>query len=110
MTTADILAIYHAHQWPILAALAIGFVVRLLKDGRLTLPPTVPSRWRPLLALGLGLASGAAEAVLGGAPWREALVGGVLSAALAALGHGVGVEGLRGGRELGQPATPKVTP
>jgi hypothetical protein len=96
-----------------LAAIAIGALLRALKSGRLTLPWTVPARWRPLLALALGIASAVAESIVAGTPWRDAMIGGVASAALAALGHGVLIEGVRNGRELGvakhdQP--PKVKP
>jgi hypothetical protein len=86
-------------QWPMVAAIVIGLIVRLVKDGRL--PLDVPPRYRPGLALVLGVLSGAIEMVAQGRPWAEALFGGVISAAIATLGHGVIIEGFRGGRELG---------
>ena len=55
-----------------------------------------------VIGVGLGLVSGVLEAVLAGTPWHAALMGGVASAAVATFGHGVIIEALRNGRELGQ--------
>ncbi len=90
-----------AHQWVAVAAFVIGALVRAQKAGKLTLPWTILARYRPLLALGLGLISGTLEAVIAGTPWSSAIVGGLVSAAIAGLGHGVIIEGLLDGRELG---------
>jgi hypothetical protein len=103
MTPSELLDLYYAHQWPILAALAVGLLVRLVKAGRLTLPITVPAQYRSWLAIALGVASGVAEAIVAGTPWREALIGGVASAAAAIVGHETLVENARKGRELGEP-------
>ena len=104
MNIDQLIELILAHQWVAAAAVIIGALMRLQKSGRLTLPWTIPARWRPLAGLALGILSGALEAVVAGTPWDRAIVGGLVSAAVAALGHGVVIEGLRGGRELGQPA------
>jgi hypothetical protein len=101
MDPAEFLAALRAHAWPVVAAFAVGAIVRAIKSD--LIPIDVPARWRPKLALGLGLASGVAEAVIAGTPWAEALTGGVLSACVAMGGHGVLIQGLRDGRELGEP-------
>lgn len=101
MNIDQIIALLLAHQWVVASSVVIGALVRLQKNGKLTLPWTIPARYRPLLALGLGLVSGMLEAVIAGTPWSSAIVGGLVSAAMAGLGHGVVIEALRNGRELG---------
>lgn len=104
MTVTEIVDLYNAHQWPVLAALAIGLIVRLVKSGKLTLPVTVPARYRPWLSLGLGAASGVAQAIVMGTPWRDAIIGGIASGAAAIVGHDTVIESARKGRELGAKA------
>ncbi len=89
-----------AHQWLALATVAIGLTMRALKADIVQgwLKP-IPARYRPLIALGLGAASGILEAISAGTPWLEALLRGLLSAAVAMAGHDVIIEGLLGGRE-----------
>lgn len=88
------------HKWVAVAALVVGMLTRAMKEDSTFLPFVVPSRWRPLLALGLGIASGVLQKVSTGTPWREALLGGAISGVLAIIGHDVIIEGLRGGKEL----------
>jgi hypothetical protein len=88
------------HEWPALAALIIGLIVRLLKEDTRFPPFAFPARWRPFFALGLGALSGALQAVSTGTPWGEALLGGVISGALAIAGHGAIVDALRNGRDV----------
>lgn len=85
--------------WVPLAALVVGLIVRLLKSDT-KVPIDVPPRVRVWLALGLGVLSGVLEAVATGRAWGDAIVGGVVSAALAILGQNVVIDSLRGGREL----------
>jgi hypothetical protein len=85
-----------------IAAALIGLVVRLLKQDVAFLP-TVPSKYRPAVALALGLVAGVLEAASQGTPWKQAILNGLLAAGTAIVGHGVLIDGLRGGRELGQP-------
>lgn len=101
MDPQALLLAIRSHAWPIVAAFVVGFLVRSIKSD--AIPIDVAARWRPLLALGLGLASGASESIIGGTPWAEALTGGVGSAFFAMGGHAVFIEALRGGRELGIP-------
>jgi len=101
MNTSDLLTLIQQHKWFALAALAIGLVVRLLKsDG--PIPFTLPAKWRPWLAVGLGIVAGVLEKAGTGVAWREAVLGGVLAAFAAISGHQLLVESLRGGRELGE--------
>lgn len=104
MDPAQFLAAVRGHAWPIVAAFVVGAIVRLVKSDKV--PVNVPSRWRPLLALALGVLSGAAEAVIAGTQWPDALLGGVISALVASGGHEVIIEAIRGGREVGAPPAP----
>lgn len=101
-TIARLLAATKAHAWPIVAALVVGVLVRVLKqDVRWT--PTIPADYRPAVAMALGLTSGVCESVVAGVPLGEAMIRGGVSALLAMGSHHVVVEKLRGGRELGGP-------
>lgn len=91
--------------WIGFSALAIGLLVRLLKSDT-PLPFTVPAKWRPVLALVLGLLSGVLHALSTGVPWRDALLGGLSAGVAAIVGHDVGIESLRGGVEVGAPKDP----
>lgn len=82
-----------------LSSLVIGALVRLVKsDSRL--PVDIPARWRPLVAALLGVVAGVLDLLAEGEPLRAAVVA-VLAPSLSALGHGVIIESLRGGREVG---------
>lgn len=96
---ADVIALVSAHKWVALCALLIGFIVRLLKSDT-TLPVTVPAKWRPWIAMGLGLVGGILEHVANGTAWGEAVTAGLLAGALPILGHQLGIESLRDGKEL----------
>ncbi len=63
----------------------------------------IPAKARPAIAIGLGVASGALDSLANGRPWKSAIVYGIASGAVAIFGHGVFIEGARGGRELGTP-------
>lgn len=95
------------HQWIGLAALIIGLLVRLMKEDTWFPPFAVPARWRPVVALSLGELSGALQAVSTGTPWRDALLGGLVSGALAMAGHGAIVDSLRNGRDVPIPGLRK---
>lgn len=85
-------------------AVVVGVIVRLLKSD--TPLPTVPSRYRAFLALGLGAVGGALDALARGTPWQQAVLGGVAAAVTAMVGHELVVEQLLGGREPGSPDAP----
>lgn len=98
-------------QWVGLGALCIGLLVRLLKSEAVPPPlDRIPSKARPLIALLLGIVSGALDKVVTGTPWKMAIVGGLVSSALAVLGHDVVIEWLRKGRELGPQTGPLSVP
>jgi hypothetical protein len=89
------------HQWVALAAVIINLVVRLLKSGRFpALTEWIPPKARVLVALLLGFLAGGLDAVVRGTPWSEALVGGIVAAAVAVLTHDLLIEWVRGGKEL----------
>lgn len=96
------------HEWVGLAALVIGCVVRLLKEDTRFPPFALAARWRPLLALGLGIVSGALQAVSTGTPWRDAILGGVVSGVVAIAGHEAIVESIRDGKDVPLPGLTKV--
>ena len=108
MPITDILPLLQSHAWVPLAALVIGFLVRALKSDAFVLPSwaAVAAPYRPLLVLALGVVSGVLDAVVAGTPWRDALIGGCLSALMALIGHTTIVDVLRGGRDIGAPAPP----
>lgn len=89
-------------KWLAATALLIGLVVRVLKSD-IKLTPTIPSRWRPWLAIGLGVVAGVLDAMVRGTMWKKAIAEGVVAAVMAMVGHDLFIAGLRGGRELGQP-------
>ncbi len=95
--------------WVALTALAVGGLVRLLKSDRQVawFPWAVPARWRALLALGLGVAASTLSLRARGSSWLQALlaggVEGLVAGGAAVATHDVVIEGLRDGRELGQP-------
>lgn len=101
----DLLALAQSHAWLAFSALLIGLVVRMLKDDAFILPASwsVAAKYRPLVAAGLGLVSGVLDTVVRGTPWRDAIVGGLLAALVAMLGHTGLVDVLRGGRDIGVP-------
>lgn len=96
------------HEWVGLAALLIGLVVRLLKEDARFPPWAVLARWRPLLAVGLGVLSGALQAVSTGTPWRDAIVGGLVSGFIAIAGHEAIVESVRNGKDVPLPGLLRV--
>ena len=103
-----IVALISERAWVPLAALVVGFLTRLAKDD--AKGPNVAPRWRPVLALGLGLVAGALDAVATGTSWQEALIGGGVSASMAILGHVGLIEVLRGGEEIALPGLMKPEP
>lgn len=91
----------------LLAALmvTIGGLVRTTKAD-IPFLPTIPAKFRPLLALLLGAAGGALDALVRGTPPVKALLVGVSSAIGAMIGHQTLVEGMRNGVEFGAKKDP----
>jgi hypothetical protein len=95
----NLLPLLAGRQWIPLSAILIGFLVRLLKDDTRLLP-TVPARYRRHLAFGLGCVAGVLQMVGTGSSWKDALATAVLGPVIAIAGHHLGVDLLRGGREV----------
>ncbi|WP_394844032.1 DUF4231 domain-containing protein [Pendulispora brunnea] len=104
----ELLTLAAQGKWIVVGAIVIGAIVRLLKSD--TPLPTVPSQWRPWLALGLGAVAGILQAVAAGTPWQKALIDGLVSALTAIAGHDLLIESLRGGREIGSDRAPVPAP
>lgn len=98
-----------AGSWLALSAFVVGAIVRAVKAGWWPQPLRVAPKYRELTALALGALSGVLEAAAAGTPWKEAVARGVVSGAIAILGHHVLIEWLRGGRELGSDVVKKGT-
>lgn len=77
--------------WPAFATAVIVILMRALKEPAVGAPVArIPVRWRAVLVLVLGVASGMLDAVSRGTDPVRAIAWGVVSAALAVLVHGVG--------------------
>lgn len=92
-------------RWIAVAALVIGFVIRMLKDD--TKGPTLSPRLRFWLVFALGAVAGVLEKFIAGASWEQAIIDGLGAALLAHLGHQAIVESARGGKELPVPGLMK---
>ena len=103
-----LLAAVQSHAWPVVAALVIGAIVRATKPD-VTWLPNVPARFRPVLAVALGLVVGAADAIANGTPWRDALTTGAGAAVTAILGHVFVIDVARGGAEVPMPSGAKAS-
>ncbi len=103
-TAAQALAFVKAHAWGPLAALVIGALVWAAKtDAAAKYVGKLPAKYRPLVALVLGVLSGMLDVVTHGGGWIGAITAGLMSSNAAQIGHVLFIEILRGGRELGQP-------
>lgn len=101
MDSQALLDLVLQHKWWALAALVIGTIVRLLKsDG--PIPFNLPSKYRPWLAVALGVVAGVVDKIATGTAWKDALAGGLVAALFAMGGHSLFVESARGGREFGE--------
>ena len=110
MDIQPILDLIAQHKWVGVAALVIGLLVRMMKEDTSFPPFAIPSRWRPYLALGLGIASGVLQAVSTGTPWKTALTGGLVSGVVAIVGHDTVIAGLLNGKEIRIPGLTKDPP
>jgi hypothetical protein len=89
-------------HWVLFGALLVGAVIALTKQGWLStwLAEKIPSRFQPLLAMGLGVATLLVADIQAGKTWQEAVIDGLSAAFTAIVGHETLIEGLRGGREI----------
>ena len=88
-----------AHQWAPVIAVIVGLVVRLVKDDGAKLP----APWRAPFAALVAITITASAAIVGGGAWQGVLENGLISFALAVIGHETIVEGVRGGVEIPMP-------
>ena len=89
------------HQWVPAAAVAIFFLVRLLKSESVPYPLSViPPKARTLVVVVLGFVGAALQAIVVGVSWQQALAENGVAALLAVLSHDTFIEWMRNGREL----------
>lgn len=95
-------------QWVGLSVAVIGLLVRLLKSQRVPPPfDRIKPKARVVVALVLGQASGVIElAAVAGSEWKTVALGGIVSSAVAVLGHDFFIEYLLDGREPAQTKAP----
>lgn len=79
-------------------SMLIGAFIRGSKEGG-SLPWNIPARWRPWVAVVLGIVAAAIDKVAAGASWKEAGII-ALSGAGAIVAHELGIESVREGKEL----------
>lgn len=92
------------HKWTAAAAIVIGLLVRLSKEGKLAaLTTKLNPRHRSWVAIGLGAASVVVDSLGRGTKCSQALLSGFISACIAIAGHELLIESLRGGKELLSP-------
>lgn len=95
-------------------AILVGFLIRVLKSPSLPAPlSAIPPKARPSVAIVLGCALSGIESFASGKPAKVAVMEGASAAALAIMGHYLGIDVMRGGRELtlgGLEATAKSDP
>ena len=79
-------------------AALVALAMRGLKAG--SLDEYIPARFRPPLAVALGLCGAVVSNLALGVPWNVAILEALLGSAAAMGAHDLGIESLRGGREL----------
>lgn len=91
-----------AHNWVLLAALVVGFLVAVAKQGwaGAWIASKMPARALPYYAVVLSLLGAAATQLTQGVPLNTVISNALAAAAIAIAGHNVVIEGLRGGVEL----------
>lgn len=105
MDLANILTLVSEHRYLPLVAVVIGLLVRTTKAD--VIGPTLPGALRPYLAGGLGLVGAAANMIVLGASLKDALVMGIGAPLLALVGHKLGIEVVRDGKEIPLPGMMK---
>ena len=104
---------YQKHGYVVAGACLVGLAVALAKAGWFGgWVAKVPAKYRPVLALGVGVLGMVAAELQQGMDWREAILHGLEALGLAVFGHQAVVEGMRGGKEIvpQSPWSPKVPP
>jgi len=102
MNPDQLVDLIERRAWVPLASVVVFFLVRLMKSDT-KLPINLPPLTRAWVALGLGVLSGVLEKVATGRTWTSAIVGGLVTGALAIIGHDTLIASLRKGREIPVP-------
>lgn len=102
MQSNSLAALVAAHKWYALAAIVVGFLIRILKDD--TKLPTIPARVRPWISVAAGIVALALDKLAAGASWKIALVNGAIVGGLPIVAHQLGIESVLGGKEVPLPA------
>jgi hypothetical protein len=92
-----------SNSWLVLTALIVGGIVRAAKAGWWPKKLKIEPRDRELAVMALGVLSGILETLAKGTPSKEALARGLVAGVIAIVGHRIGIDWLRGGRELFAP-------
>lgn len=105
MNLAAVLAALQGKQWVLLAALLVGAVVALAKQGWLSvwLAAKLPKAALPWLAVTLGVLGLSSAEIAAGTPWPKAVMDGLSSGLAAVFAHQTIVEGVRKGVEIVPP-------
>ena len=102
MNLNQLIADIAARKWILVAAILVGAVVALMRQGYASawIAKKLPPAALPYLAVGLGMIGMSAAEVAAGKPLGQAVIDGVQSGILAVFGHETLVEGMRGGKEI----------
>jgi hypothetical protein len=98
----QLIAAYNGKAYILLVALVAGALVAMTKGGWFTswVANKIPPATRPWLALAISEVAMFATETQAGKAWQQVLMDGLMAAAVAVLGHQMGIEGLRGGKEI----------
>jgi hypothetical protein len=112
MNLNQLIADITARKWILVAAILVGAVVALMKQGWASawLAKKLPPAALPYLAVVLGALGMSAAEVAAGKPLGQAIIDGIQSGILAVFGHETLIEGLRGGKELVPSRAPAAPP
>ncbi len=102
MDLTPFITAFVAHQWALFAALIVGLVVALSKQGWLSswLAAKIPPAVRPWYALAISLLTTGSGDIVSGKTWQAALQDVALTFVTAMMGHQIVIESLRHGVEL----------
>jgi hypothetical protein len=105
MDTQPIWAALVAHQWILFAALLVGGIIAVVKQGWVStwLAQRLPARAVPFVAIALSIGTLTTGEIIAGTPWAKALFDGLSAGLLAVFGHEAIVEGIRNGKEIVPP-------
>jgi hypothetical protein len=102
MTPEQLADLIAQGKWIAVLAFVVGLFVRLSKEDVTWFKINVPAQYRAWAAIVLGIVGGVIDKVAAGTAWVPAILAGLLAAVTAIMGHELVVEGIRGGREIGE--------